>query len=452
MSLVRKQFLIVSGMMILTIISIISLFYFGFPIYYNQLKERELKKTFLNIVESLDNKSEAEIIKLIRAEDIEQKNIFFSLIDKNGVVIYPDEIDEETYKEGLEYIENEDFDQIGVWSYLIVSKEGNNFIVQGEYAFNSLSDLSNELITFYPYIILIIVLLTSLVAFVYSHLSTKRIKEISITTRKMQKLDDGIKCKISGQDEIAYLAEDINTLYDKLLSSIKDLEMEKEKAVSREKQKSEFLRITSHELKTPIASMIGLIEGMIYNVGDFKNHDVYLRKCKDILNDQSLLVQSILDATNSDMILKAKRESFRLDELISDNLNTYEVLSKVNNNNFIVDLKPAVIVANKTYILKAIKNLLDNAFRYSVPDGIIRISLENNCLTIDNEADYILSDNELEQVFNPFYRPDFSRNKKDGGSGIGLYLVRQILESHGYKYSFKNLDNKFMRFRIWVNN
>ncbi len=93
----------------------------------------------------------------------------------------------------------------------------------------------------------------------------------------MQSLESGISCAVAGTDEITILAQDINSLYSKLLSSIDELRTENERAMAREKEKSDFLRITSHELKTPIASMLGLVEGMIYNVGPFKDHDTYLK-------------------------------------------------------------------------------------------------------------------------------------------------------------------------------
>ncbi|WP_161943159.1 sensor histidine kinase, partial [Streptococcus suis] len=149
-------------------------------------------------------------------------------------------------------------------------------------------------------------------------------------------------------------------LYSKLLSSIDELRTENERAMAREKEKSDFLRITSHELKTPIASMLGLVEGMIYNVGPFKDHDTYLKKCKEILQEQSELVHSILEATNLDMALKESREQIRLDELIDSSLTSYQSLAEVKGYQFEVELSPVLIEGNPVYFLKAIKNILDN--------------------------------------------------------------------------------------------
>lgn len=449
MKLIRKQFLIVSTMMSFTIVLFFSLIYFAMPTYYNQLRQDELKNDYLTIVNNLDGKPQNTIIKEAENNDKKFENLFIYLYDYSGKVLYPNIENEMLSEEDYVYLEKENFDQVGVWSKTIYSKEETPFILQVEYAFNSLPDITQGLVTFYPFILLLIVVLTSSVAFVYSHLSNKRIMNISEVARQMQELKKDISCQISGKDEIAFLAQDVNRLYDKLLSSIEKLELENKRTLIREKQKSDFLRMTSHELKTPISSMLGLIEGMIYNVGDFKNHDLYLKKCRDILYEQSQLVQSILDATNIDIGAHSSKETFNLDELIMSNLQTYIVLAEVKKYKFSTNLKPVEINANKTYILKAIKNLLDNVFRYTVSEGFIKVSLDDNHLVIENQAEHILNEDELEQIFQPFYRPDFSRNRKDGGTGIGLYLVQQILESHCYSYRFEAIDNKFMRFTIY---
>ncbi|MEX2785643.1 ATP-binding protein, partial [Streptococcus sp. H49] len=94
------------------------------------------------------------------------------------------------------------------------------------------------------------------------------------------------------------------------------------------------------------------------------------------------------------------------------------------------------------------KNLLDNAFRYTKKGGSIRLTLDEKQFSIENQAEHLLTEEELGQIFQPFYRPDFSRSRKDGGTGIGLFLVQQILDKHGFAYTFERTASQTMRFTI----
>lgn len=86
--------------------------------------------------------------------------------------------------------------------------------------------------------------------------------------------------------------------------------------------------------------------------------------------------------------------------------------------------------------MKALKNIIDNAFRYSRPEGKISLICKQGTFIIDNEVTQVLPEEEIEKIFLPFYRPDYGRAKQDGGTGIGLYLVKQVLDKHGFSYSF----------------
>ena len=89
MGIVRKNFLIVTGMMAATFLLILGLLYYAMPIYYNQAKQQELKQTFLSIVKELDGQTEAEILSKIDQLDQSEPNLYLVLEDDTGLILYP---------------------------------------------------------------------------------------------------------------------------------------------------------------------------------------------------------------------------------------------------------------------------------------------------------------------------------------------------------------------------
>ena len=75
--------------------------------------------------------------------------------------------------------------------------------------------------------------------------------------------------------------------------------------------------------------------------------------------------------------------------------------------------------------------------------------IKDNQLIIENDAEHVLDVQQIQQIFQPFYRPDYSRNRKDGGTGLGLFIVQQILGNHHLHYLFEAVDDKRMRFTIF---
>lgn len=449
MKLARRQFIIVTSLISVTSLILVALLYFAMPIYYNQHRRQELRDNFNLVISNLDGQSNEDILTNIEKYDLNRPDLLYSLFDSNGERLWPrEELITDDQGRHPNYKNLSSYDEVGSWSTTLVSKEKSTYILMAEYGFTGLSQVSQSLLTLYPFVMILIVILALIVGAIYSKLSTRRIALISETARKMQSLESGIECQVIGQDEISVLAQDVNRLYSKLLMSIEELRTETKQAQNREREKSEFLRMTSHELKTPIASMMGFIDGMIYNVGEFADRDRYLRECRIILQEQSELVHSILDATNVEISTWNRQEFFQLNELLQSTMSNYQALALVNRYQFSTILSPTVIKGDRILLMKALKNIIDNAFRYSRPEGKISLICKQGTFIIDNEVAQVLPEEEIEKIFLPFYRPDHGRAKQDGGTGIGLYLVKQVLDKHGFSYSFTSVGDSTMRFRI----
>ncbi|NJJ06588.1 HAMP domain-containing histidine kinase [Streptococcus anginosus] len=452
MRIAKKHFLLTGTIIFIVVTTVLTALYFVMPVYYEQVKHREAKSEFFQIAQQVQGKPSDDIGKLLSDYNRKNTRVWFSILDVKGKLIYPHiDLANEKGEFQLTILPSDMSlnNQTKSMSKKIRTAEGTTLTLRGEYSLQPISDATYVLLSLYPYILFFSLTLGGIVAFLYSRFATKRITDISESTRKMATLSPDVACPVKGRDEISTLAQDINSLYNNLLTSIEALRLENEKVAESEREKAEFLRMTSHELKTPITSMMGIVDGMIYGVGDFKDKDKYLHKCREILEEQSKLVQSILAISKIEMRIEAEEEDFSLNQLLEENLSSYKMLADVKGYQFTVQLEELQVHGNKTYLLKAIKNLLDNAFHYTLAGGEILLMIKDSQLIIENDAEHVLDEQQIQQIFQPFYRPDYSRNRKDGGTGLGLFIVQQILENHHLRYRFEAVDDKRMRFTIF---
>lgn len=221
--------------------------------------------------------------------------------------------------------------------------------------------------------------------------------------------------------------------YSRLIARLqKDLEKEKQ----LEKARLEFFSAASHELKTPVTVIKGQLEGMLFNVGVYKNHEKYLARSLEATVKlegmiQDLLISSRLDTPDYHISFVP----VNLSELTMERLALTGDLFVEKNLSVHSNIEPELWVkGDKNLLDKVIGNLISNALFYSPEDNDIFISL--NCrgydilFCIENTGVHI-PDDLLSRIFDPFYRVDQSRNKSSGGSGLGLSIVRKILKIHG---------------------
>ncbi|MGM0328782.1 sensor histidine kinase [Enterococcus sp. AZ084] len=444
MSIMLKNFLF-SGIIIF-LVSILSLIvlYFTMPVYYERMKLNEINKEFNQVAKSIEHKDLATMQNAVDQYWLErEQNLDIMLLDNNGLVLGP-------FFDG-----NLDYSGISLLSdekrifQEITDKQGNTYYLFGIYSMQPVAEASQVLLHLYPFIIIVSLIIGGIGAYYYSIYSTKKIKEISKVTEKMIELDADIRCDVKGTDEISLLAQDINHLYVSLIQTIDVLELEVAKTKELEQAKSEFMQIASHELKTPVASLMGLIDGMIYNVGKFKDRERYLEVCKNILQEQTEMINNILFASRNNLPSDdVVYEEVSIKEMIEHKLTSFRILAEAEQKKLVVNLKGEKIIGNKNDIDKILDNLLSNAFKYTKHEGEVSLFFDGKQLVIENEVNQILTEEELSKIFQPFYRPDFSRSRDTGGSGLGLFIVQQLFEKYGWEYSFKSTANSRMCFSV----
>ena len=274
------------------------------------------------------------------------------------------------------------------------------------------------------------------------------IKKISTSTEQMMKLDHGASCPIHTKDEIGTLAQNVNDLYSNLLSTIEHLEREKDAVRDMERAKVDFLRAASHELKTPVTALNATLENMILGVGKYQDYATYLPECKEMVEQLSGMIHEILETSKLNLTAEAPKQ-VDVPELLAELCEPYQLIAAAHQITFSLDLPeqfPAVLPVGP--FSKAVSNVLANAVAYTEAGKTVAVYMDENRLIIENECVPILDD-EIHRLFEPFYRPDFSRNRESGGNGLGLYIVNTLLTSMDIPYSFKPMKSPpGMRFAV----
>lgn len=143
----------------------------------------------------------------------------------------------------------------------------------------------------------------------------------------------------------------------------------------------DFLRSASHELKTPLMSMYIMIENMLYDIGKYKNHYIYLEKCKDIVSELSKMVQEILDTSKLNIINNKNESVLDLGSLVQKNIEPYKLIAKSKKINIKMNLKESFnIKVDEKLFTKAISNIISNAVNYTDEGKEIRIYIKDKNL------------------------------------------------------------------------
>lgn len=317
--------------------------------------------------------------------------------------------------------------------------------------------ISNNLLI---WIGVVTILVSAFIASFVSRKFTTPILELNDIANKMAKLDFSQKYRTTDtEDEINALGNSINTMSDKLERTIKQLrsnniELEKdiEEKSKIDEMRKQFISDVSHELKTPIALIQGYAEGLVENVNsDEESKEFYAEVILDEANKMDKLVKQLLEL----MKLEYGRREFndqRLDivELTNEVIRKCRVMLEENDIHICFQCKePIYVCADEFYIEQVITNYFTNAIKHCDEIGgkkeiVIKIErqVENNKIhfSIFNTGERI-AEEDLERIWVRFYKVDSSRNRENGGSGIGLALVRAIMNNYHNNYGIINEEN-----------
>jgi len=304
------------------------------------------------------------------------------------------------------------------------------------------------IVSLLPISILLCIAIAVAFSFGYARAITRPILTISAETRQMTLLHPDAVCRVRARDEFADLAENINSLYRNLLSTIKSLEGELQKVGEAERTKTEFLRAASHELKTPVTALSVILDNMLLGVGRYRNHGEWLPKCRSLLDSLTGKLQEILDASRLET-WEESAATVELADLCGEILSPYLLIARAKGLDVSADFSDSFAVTLPPGQLgKALSNIFSNAVQYAAPGGRVSVYCLGRSLVVENECEPIPAE-QLARLREPFYQPDASRSRESGGSGLGLYIVDAILRRLDLAYRFEPMaDRTGMRFSI----
>lgn len=307
------------------------------------------------------------------------------------------------------------------------------------------------------YIIAIfVIILGGIVLSIVSRRFSKPIEELDNIAKDMANLNFEHKYQISNaNDEVDNLGKSINMMSRKLESTIEQLRrtnIELERDIEEKSQIDEmrrsFISDVSHELKTPIALIQGYSEGLIENVNsDEESRKFYAEVILDEATKMDKLVKQLLELMKLEYgNMNFNNKGFDIIELENEIMRKSQVMIEKENIELTIKQSESISVfADDFYIDQVFTNYITNAIKYATEiNGKKRIEVRNEIIgnkvrvVIFNTCDG-LSEEHLLRIWNRFYKADESRNREKGGNGIGLSLVKAIMNNYGNNYGVKNV-------------
>lgn len=425
------------------------------PSTYTTMLNQDLSVQAVSLTSQMASAVQIQDCYSVLAEFEQSADGKVRISDVEGTIVYPSDsstaankmvvaYDVETAEEGFESVNIESAEL----EFELLNGESYQLTVIGNA--KQINQATAALMKTLPYIVIVILVLSFLCAALYSWYITGPVILLCNLSKQMANLDFAQKYKGSRKDEIGLLGNHLNELSKNLsgsLSSLKaanaELKSDMEKEHLLEQQRMEFFAAVSHELKTPITILKGHMNGMLDGVGNYRNHEYYLKRALGTAEQMEALVGELLTISRmGGNENTACVEYVDLAELVRERLAAITDLIFAGGLQLEVSMPEHLLCPMEKLLMdKVLGNILGNGIRYTPDGGKLRVTLykqENNVhCQVENTGIHI-PEEALEHVFEPFYRVEQSRNRYTGGSGLGLYIARNILERHGAAFHIYN--------------
>ena len=302
---------------------------------------------------------------------------------------------------------------------------------------------------------LVIIVLGSIAIYIISNNLAKPLLQLSEISKKMSRLEFENKYEGKSQDEIGILGNSMNELSFKLEKAIKELKnaniqlkADLEKKEQLDLMRQEFVANVSHELKTPISLIQGYAEGLEVDeiVSSKEKRDYYVSVIKDETEKMNVMVHQLLDLSALERgMSELDIARINLKEIVSGVINSFELKTKESGINISIDIPDECYIWADGYKSEeVIKNYLSNAINHvdenkkiniysdKIDDNYVRLKVFNTGIQ--------LPENEIERIWEKFYKVDKAHTRSYGGTGLGLSIVKAIAEQHNTICGCENIS------------
>ena len=440
--------------------------------YYIRNKQAEFEKTYELLAEKVANDTisqetpEGEVQRLA-----EKNNISIMVLDQQYNVVYLsarnmdmllnqlqgylfEKNSEEVLKEDENYTISRTTDPrnrseyIEMWGQF---ENGDIFIMRSP--LESIRTAVSLFNRFVGYLGALLIIVGSIVAWYFSKRLTEPIMELAELSQKMADLDFDAKYTSARQDEIGILGQNFNQMSEKLeqtISGLKQANYELQKDIEQkekiETMRTEFLGNVSHELKTPIALIQGYAEGLKEVAEDEESRDFY---CDVIIDEAGKMNQMVKNLLNLNQLEYGEEEvhfeRFDIVTLIHGILQSSEIM--ISQKQAVVIFRqsePVYVWADQFMAEQVVRNYFTNALNHLDGEHVIEIKIEKKedkaHISVFNTGEAI-PEEDVEHIWEKFYKVDKARTREYGGNGIGLSIVKAIMDSFQQEYGVKNYDN-----------
>ncbi len=281
--------------------------------------------------------------------------------------------------------------------------------------------------------------LSFLVIYAFTAKMTNPLRQMSNATKSYAKGDFSKRVQVRGSDELAELCNSFN----KMASALSVLES----------SRRSFVANVSHELKTPMTTISGFIDGILDGTIPKEQQDEYLKIVSNEVKRLSRLVVSMLNLSKIEAgELELKYSEFDITQLLLNCMLTFEqeIEKKEINVTGFENMKPTTVCADRDMIYQVVYNLIDNAVKFTGQNGEISVSVDrkiggNVIVAIKNSGEGIDSE-EIGRIFERFYKVDKSRSYDNKSAGLGLYLCKTIIDMHNGRISAESEKCSFAKF------